>query len=111
MLQPYSIGLYKESLRAMEFFVDFNGQIVLIEDDILGQVYLYDGKDFIVGNAADYQYFDASESEKMSSIRPATRKELKDAGLWDMVINKDNFSCVEDQLECYLEVASNFLKV
>lgn len=38
-------------------------------------------------------------------IRPATRKELKAADLWDMVINKDDYSCPEDELESYLDLA------
>jgi hypothetical protein len=46
--------------------------------------------------------------KKITSIeiqRPATSSELKAAGLWDMVINKDDYSSEEDELEEYLRIA------
>jgi hypothetical protein len=49
-----------------------------------------------------------NSAKKITSIglqRPATRSELKAAGLWDMVINKEDCSCLEDELEEYLGIA------
>ncbi len=36
--------------------------------------------------------------------RPATREEIKEAGLWDYVINKYEFSSEDDELEEYLRL-------
>lgn len=38
------------------------------------------------------------------SIRPATRKEIQMAGFWDLVVNKDDFSSEDDELEEYLRL-------
>ena len=48
---------------------------------------------------------DVSGQDMEKITRPATRNELKAAGLWDMVINKDDYSCPEDELESYLDLA------
>ena len=36
-------------------------------------------------------------------LHPATRKEIKAAGLWEYVINKDDYSSEHDKIETELE--------
>ena len=93
---PYNIGRYNNSFSYFEIFINQNNDIYLVEHDELGDVYKYKEGKFI------------KEEELFSceiNMRPATRNELKAAGLWDMVINKDDYSCPEDELESYLDLA------
>lgn len=49
-----------------------------------------------------------------SSLHIATRKEIIDAGLWDYVINKDNYSSESDEIETkldeYLRIGEKLVK-
>jgi hypothetical protein len=97
MMQVYSIGKYDNCLFSVELYIDRTNQIFLIEHDELGDVYRYENGTFV----KDETIFAC----EVKGIRPATRSELKAAKLWDMVINKDDFSCTEDELEEYLKLA------
>ncbi len=48
------------------------------------------------------------------SYRTATRKEIKEAGLWDYVSNKDNYSSeqekIDDELDEYLRIGEELSK-
>lgn len=39
----------------------------------------------------------------VDTLHPATRKEIKAAGLWDYVINKDDYSSEQDKIETELD--------
>lgn len=106
MINPYEIGHYNGSNDHMVFYINSNEKILLISDDDQDYVYVYVNDHFSkVCTVMDYKYFDRMPIEISEGIRPATRSELKAAGLWDMVINKDDFSCKEDELEEYLRIA------
>ena len=40
----------------------------------------------------------------------ASRKELKESGLWNLILNKEDFSNVEDELDEYLRVGEELSK-
>lgn len=52
-----------------------------------------------------YEIYDLPEN-----IRPTTRKEIQSAGLWDYVINKEDFSNVDEKLEEYLKIGEKVLE-
>ena len=114
MIHPYEVGYYKNSNDYMQFFIDKYNKIYLMNDEDEDFIYIFENNDFLKINddiAFEIKYF---YSESKFGLRPATRNELKAAGLWDMVINKDDYSCLEDELESYLDLAdedkSNGLK-
>ncbi len=46
----------------------------------------------------------------ISSIRPATKQEILDIGLWNFVINKEDFLNIEDELDEYLRIGEELSK-
>ena len=78
------------------FYKINDGAIVIIEDS-LSQIFSVN-KGYL--QHIGYTWEKDFENLKM---HPATRKELKEAGLWDMVVNKNNYSSKDDQIESELE--------
>jgi hypothetical protein len=111
-IKPYEVGHYIDSNcntrsnDGMSLYISKQNDVLLMNDDDLDPVYVFVGGKFaVLENVFGYKYFHSTEDEKLAGIRPATRSELKAAGLWDMVINKDDISCPEDELEEYLRLA------
>ena len=80
-----------------------------------GNLKLFSTKDRkIVAYDDEYdEYFILSNRNKISSElidKPATKKELQEAGLWDLVINKEDFSSIDEELEEYLQIGEEILK-
>jgi hypothetical protein len=64
----------------------------------------YVNKDFVfIGYGGEFP-----EMEK--ALKPATKKELQEAGLWDFVANKEDFSSLEEQLDEYLRIGEEIEK-
>lgn len=107
MIQPYEIGHFECSNDCMQLYITEDKQIILMSADDQDDMYVYDAKNNFkkLCSTMDYKYFGAIPQCVMKGIRPATRKELKAIGLWDMVVNKEDFSSTEDELEYYLELA------
>ena len=71
-------------------YADIDGCVYVITNDIYELMYrAFDG--FPV------------DGVRIDNLHPATRKEIKEAGLWDYVINKEDYSSEQDQLETELE--------
>lgn len=106
MINQYEVGYYGGSNSYMKIYIDEVGNFFLFSDDDQDSLYIFNGDMFIkVCTVIDYKYFNIIPNEMKGRVRPATRSELKAASLWDLVINKDDYSCPEDELEEYLKIA------
>ena len=75
--------------------------------DQKGVIYVVTNNDYWTGyyRAEDGMPIRTEEEwlEVEGKLHIATRKEIKEAGLWDYVINKDDYSSEEDEIETKLE--------
>ena len=75
-------------------YSDGKGSIyLLIDDEELGWMRCY---------SVNTQSW-VDDEDIYETLRPATRKEIKAAGLWDCVYNKDDYSSEEDKIETNLD--------
>ncbi|MDR2067388.1 MAG: hypothetical protein LBP41_00135 [Holosporaceae bacterium] len=108
MITPYRINHLKCHLDSDEItgLYIFNNCIIVADYDDEFEyykiMYMYTNNRFVkINNIVD-------ETENNFCLkenpRPATKKELQDAGLWDFVINKEDFSSLEEQFDEYLRL-------
>lgn len=112
MIKPYSYydeDLYEKfnklgSLNTNNGFGGFADTLVYADDE--SHLYLVITDEECGDNLAYYSFdiqdfvIDENIEEK---LHPATRKEIKAAGLWDYVINKEDYSSEEDKIETELD--------
>ena len=83
------------------FYKDDVGQVVLIEDE-MSEIFT------IKNNSLKSLCFEWEEKFNNRSYKVATRKEIKEAGLWDFVENKEDYSSeqekIDDKLDEYLRI-------
>lgn len=100
-VKAYTIDAFKLDLTTGNsgtglqcYIVNDDTFVVSSEDECLDYypIYSINNGDFSVFNEAIY------------SIRPATRQEISNVGLWDYVMNKDVFLSTEDELDEYLRI-------
>lgn len=84
MICPYKVDVPNNG--NLDLFIIQNSMIALYD-------YEYDS----------YKIYGSNEFVIPNEARPATRKEIKEAGLWDYVINKEDYSSEQDKLETKLE--------
>ena len=100
----------------MSFFrryVIFESEINPYEDDYgnmseaflyaneAGDIYLLDTDEECLFDLASSKYI--RNKEIYRKLHPATRKEIKVAGLWDYVENKEDYSSKRDQIEVEMD--------
>ena len=89
------------------FYKDDVGRVVLIEDEI-SEIFT------IKDNSLKSLGFEWEEKFNNRSYKVATRKEIKEAGLWDFVENKEDYSSeqekIDDELDEYLRIGEEIEK-
>lgn len=105
MIVPYSYCnlVFRKKLSEIGGFE--NADDILIYSDNKGHIYLLIGDDEF-GWMACYSINDQDfviDENIEDDLHPATRKEIKAAGLWDYVINKEDYSSEEDKIETELD--------
>ena len=91
MICPYKIDIPENG--ALDLFTTNDGRIVAYDDE-------YDY----------YIAYNTGEIIEYVEAHPSTRNELKQAGLWNIVINKEVFSSVEEELDEYLRIGEELEK-
>ena len=91
MICPYKIDI--EGKGNLSLFTTKDGKIVVYDDE-------YDY----------YIVYNTGGIVESVEAHPSTRKELKQSGLWDIVVNKEVFSSVEDELDEYLRIGEELSK-
>jgi len=105
MIAPYSYynPVFRKKLSEIGGFENVDD--ILIYSDNKGHIYLLIGNDEF-GWMACYSINDQDfviDENIEQKLHPATRKEIKAAGFWDYVINKEDYSSEEDKIETELD--------
>lgn len=92
MIKPYLVDV--KGRGNLSVFISVSNEI-LVYDDVYDEYLRYHDMQFV-------------PVEKVH--RAACKKELQDAGLWDLVLNKEDFSNIEEELEEYFRIGEELSK-
>ena len=92
MIKPYLIDV--KGRGNLSVFISISSEI-LVYDDVYDEYLRYSDMQFVPAEKVD---------------RVAYKKELQKAGLWSLILNKEDFSNVNEELDEYLRIGEELSK-
>ncbi len=110
-MRNYIFGPYRSIFLAdggdVCFYVDSKKRVILIGEE-LSEIFIIRNDQLV---SIGYTWEDSFQNY---DYEPATRREIKEAGLWDFVENKEDYSSeqekIDDELDEYLRIGEELSK-